>query len=127
MTYHCCESKRALYRSRHGVIFGVCRGIADYLNISVFWTRAIAVACLLLSGLWPIVGIYLVAALLMKLEPVVPFVDDSDREFYSSYTASRRMALGRLKNTLESLDRRIQRVENVVTSREYDWERRLNS
>lgn len=127
MTHHCCEGKRVLYRSRHGMILGVCRGIAEYLNFSVSWTRVIAAACLVFTGFWPAIGLYFLAALLMKPEPVVPLLDDDDREFYSSYTASSRMAVGRLKHSFDSLDQRLQRMENVVTSREYDWERRLNS
>ena len=62
----------------------------------------------------------------MKLEPVVPFEEDSEREFYDSYVNSRSMALARLKRTYDNLERRIRRMENLVTAREYDWERRLN-
>ncbi len=60
-----------LYRSRDGMIAGVCRGVAEYFDISVFWTRALAVFMLLCTGLWPAVGLYVVAALLMKKEPYV--------------------------------------------------------
>ena len=63
----------------------------------------------------------------MKPEPVLPLQSDEDSEFYNSYTSSRSMALNRLKRTYDSLDRRLQRMENVVTSKEYDWDRRLNS
>lgn len=116
-----------LYRARNGIIFGVCRGVAEYMNFSVFWTRLIAVCCLLFTGFWPVVGIYFLAALLMKPEPMVPFESDGDREFYDSYTSSRTLAVDRLKRAFDHLDRRIQRMENVVTSKDYDWERRLNS
>ena len=115
-----------LYRSRRGIILGVCRGLAEYFNISVFWVRAIAVGGLIFTGLWPVVGIYLLAAVIMKPEPVVPFTSADDQEFYNSYTASRSMALDRLKRTFDNLDRRLRRMEDTVTAREYDWERRLN-
>ena len=62
---------RRLYRSRGGIILGVCRGIADYLNFSVFWIRAILVILFLISGFWPIVVLYFVAGFLMKPEPVI--------------------------------------------------------
>ena len=58
-----------LYRSRDGMIFGVCKGLADYWNLRVLWVRIIAVAILLCTGIFPIVVIYLIAALLMKPEP----------------------------------------------------------
>ncbi|MBI3301825.1 MAG: hypothetical protein HYZ72_07070 [Deltaproteobacteria bacterium] len=72
------------------------------------------------------VVLYFLAALLMKPEPVLPLETEGEQEFYNSYASSRRMALHRLKRTYDTLDRRIQRIESIVTSREYDWERRLN-
>lgn len=115
-----------VYRSRHGMIFGVCRGTAEYLGFSVFWFRFLTVCAALFTGFWPLVGMYIIAALLMKPEPVVPFEEDSEQEFYDSYVNSRTMALSRLKRTYDNLERRIRRMENLVTAREYDWERRLN-
>jgi phage shock protein C len=121
-----CGTERQLYRSRNGMIFGVCRGIAEYLNVSVFWTRVLGVVCLFCTCFWAFVG-YVIAALLMKPEPVLPLETDGEREFYHSYTGSRTLALQRLKNKFDQLDRRIQRMEHVVTSPEYDWDKRLNS
>ena len=119
------ERKRP-YRSRSGMILGVCKGLAAYFDVSVFWTRMAATTMLLFSGFWPIGGIYLLAGFLMKPEPVSPIVTEEDQEFYNSYTSSRRMALHRLKRTFDRLDRRIQRMEHVVTGKEYDWERRMS-
>ena len=121
------QRQRTLYRSRKGVILGVCAGVAEYMNFSLFWMRVIALLCLIFSGFWPVTCAYFLAALLMKPEPVRPLVDEDDREFYNSYATSRGMAVHRLKRAFDSLDRRIQRMENVVTSRDYDWDRRLNS
>ena len=44
MTRMATEYRRGLYRSRRGIICGVCRGVAEYLDFSVFWTRAVTVA-----------------------------------------------------------------------------------
>ncbi len=114
------------YRARDGLIFGVCKGLAEYFDFSLFWLRFIAVVVLICTGIWPIVGIYLLAALLMKPEPVLPFQTEGEEEFYNSLTSSRQMAVHRLKRTFDRLDRRIRRMEDMVTAREYDWERRLN-
>ena len=127
MRGHYEGEEKMLYRSRNGMIFGVCRGIADYLNFSVFWTRVIAVGFLFFGWFLPATGAYFLAAILMKPEPVRPLDTVEDSEFYNSYAASRTMGLQRIKRAFDRLDRRIQRMENVVTSREYDWERRLNS
>ena len=34
------------------------------------------------------------------------------------------MALGRLKRTYDTLERRLRRMEDVVTSRDFDWDQR---
>ncbi len=114
-----------IYRSRKGIIFGVCRGLAEHFDFSVVWARAIAVMFLFVSGLWPAVGIYLIAALIMKPAPVVPLESDAEREFYDSYTHSRHMAAQRLKRRFENLERRIRRMEHIVTTREFDWEEKI--
>ncbi len=118
-------SQKGLYRSRNGAIFGVCRGLAEYFDFSVFWTRTVAVILLLLTGLWPLTGLYLLAALLMKPEPVITIQSEEEREFYDSYATSRHRAAQRLKRRYENLERRIQRMEHVVTSKKYRWENRL--
>jgi phage shock protein C len=118
-------SQKGLYRSRNGAIFGVCRGIAEYFDFSVFWTRTIVVVLLFITGLWPITGLYLLAALLMKPEPVIPIETEEEKEFYDSYANSRHRAAQRLKRRYENLERRIQRMEHVVTSKEFNWENRL--
>ena len=58
-----------IYRSRNGWLFGVCRGLADYFDLSVFWLRLGVAVLVLLTGFWPGAVLYLAAALLMKLEP----------------------------------------------------------
>ena len=120
------RQRMSLYRSRTGMILGVCKGLAELFDFSVFWTRVIAVMLLLLSGVWPIGILYIVAALLMKPEPIMSLETEDEQEFYNSYATSRRMALHRLKRTYDNLDRRICRMEDIVTNREYDWERRLH-
>lgn len=127
MSYETQAHRTGPYRSRRGIFFGVCRGIAEHYGLSVFWLRMLAVAALIFTGFYPVMVFYVVAALLMKVEPVIPFETTEDQEFYNSYSSSRTMALHRLKKTYESLDRRIQRMEGIVTAKEYDWDRRLNS
>lgn len=115
------------YRSRNGLVLGVCRGIAEHFDFSVVWIRFIALFGLFLSGFWPIVLFYLIAGMIMKPEPVLPLNSDQEAEFYNTYSSSRKLAIHRLKRTFDSLDRRIQRLESVVTDREFDWDRRFHS
>ena len=119
--------KRGLYRSRDGAILGVCKGLAAYFDLSVFWIRVIFVVLLLLSGIWPIFGIYILASIVMKPEPVRPIESEEEQEFYDSYVHSRQMAAQRLKRRYENLNKRIHRLEDAVTSREFDWDQRMNA
>ena len=119
-------SRNGIYRSRSGMILGVCKGLAQHFDFSVFWTRGIAWILLFVAGFFPAIGLYLLAALLMKPEPVIPVRNSAEKEFYDSYTHSRQGALQRLKRRYENLQRRIQRMEHIVTSAEYYWENRLN-
>ncbi len=119
------DEGRPLYRSRKGIIFGVCRGLADQLEVSANMIRFGAIILMLVTGFWPMAIAYVVAALFIKPEPVIPFENTAEAEFYNSYTSSRAMALDRLKRTFDNLDRRIQRMEHIVTDREYDWDERL--
>lgn len=114
-----------IYRSRSGVILGVCKGLAEYFNISLFWTRFIAVLLLVFTGLWPMIGIYLLAGLLLKPEPVLPLRNDEENDFYQAYSRSRSDGLSRIKGKFDRLDKRIRRLEDVVTSKEFDWGRRF--
>lgn len=63
--------RRGLYRSRDGIIAGVCAGFAEYFDFSVFWTRFFMVLFFLCTGIWPALALYVLAALVMKKEPYV--------------------------------------------------------
>ncbi len=120
-------NRGGLYRSRNGIILGVCKGMAEYFDFSVFWIRTLTVIVLIISGLWPIMGLYFLAALLMKPKPVIPIHSDDEQEFYDSYTHSRRAAAHRVKRRYESLESRLRRLEHTVTTPEFDWDRKLKS
>ena len=119
-------SRRGLYRSRDGIILGVCRGIADYFSFSVFWIRAIVVAVFIFTGFWPIIGIYILAALLMKSEPGVPGRSGSKENSYGRYNRARHETAERFKRKWRHMEKRIRKMEDKVTSREFDWNRRFH-
>jgi phage shock protein C len=116
-----------LYRSRSGKILGVIQGLANHFDFNVFWLRVFAVILVCMSGIWPVVILYFLAGFMMKPEPVIPIANLEEDDFYSSYVRSRSGATRRLKRHFENLDRRIQRMEHVVTDSEFEWEQRLNS
>ncbi len=114
-----------LYRSRSGLLLGVCKGLARFLDVPVFWLRVLVLVLTPFTGVWPMVAAYLIAGFVIKPEPVIAPDSDEERAFYDDYVASRANALTRVKRRFERLDKRIRRLEDHVTSREFDFDRRL--
>jgi phage shock protein C len=114
------------YRSRSGRILGVLKGLSLWSGLPLAPVRVLYVLLTVFTGIWPGVGLYLLAALLLRPEPLVEPDSAADRDFYHSYASSPQSALARLRDKMQTLDRRIQRIEDTVTSRDYDWERRMN-
>ena len=104
---------RGLYRSRRGLALGVCRGLAEYLGLPALVVRAFTVALFVVTGWVAVLG-YLACGLLLRLEPLGE--EPAGR--------LRREADG-LTRRARDLDERIARMESHVTSREYDFDRRL--
>jgi phage shock protein C len=75
--------------------------------------RAIVVALLIVTGLWPVVGLYILAALLMKSRPATHLGAEND--------------LGeRMKRRWKRMERRIRSMEEKITPRERDWDNRFH-
>ncbi len=114
-----------LYRARDGKIMGVCKGVAEHFGITVTLVRLIAILGTVFTGVWPMLIGYIAAGFLLQPKPVLPVEDAFEEEFYSSYVTSRSATLARLKERFTRLERRVGRMEDTVTSRSFDWERRL--
>ena len=121
------HSRSGIYRSRNGIILGVFKGLSNSFDLSVKWLRFFGVVIFIISGFWPIAVFYILAAFIMKPEPMIPLETLDESEFYDSYSRSRRGAVNRVSRKFDNLNRRIQRMEEIVTDKEFDWERRLNS
>ncbi|MCB2226829.1 MAG: envelope stress response membrane protein PspC [Desulfarculaceae bacterium] len=119
--------RRGLYRSRHGALLGVCRGLSEYFDFSVTWVRIITVVAFIFTGLWPVGVLYLILALVMKPAPALPPQYEDETEEHHSYADSKKAALGRMKQTYDNLERRMRHLEDVVTSRDFDWDRKVRN
>ena len=116
---------KGLYRSRDGIILGVCRGVADYFDFSAFWIRAILIVVFIFTGFWPVIGIYILAAILMKSAPGVPGGKEAKPNARCRYSRTGRETAERIKRKWGHLEKRIRRMEDKVTSREFDWNNRF--
>ena len=145
--------RRRLYRSSNGKLLGVFSGIAESLGYRVCTTRWVGVVILVMlagkvgaDGLWVTVMVggffYMLLALLMQPphpagmrppeadrdEDLLPPAATTPRWGRARYETplTPHVDLAQLDRQLEGLSRRIQRMEAIVTDRQYDWERRLD-
>ncbi|MFW5488688.1 MAG: envelope stress response membrane protein PspC [Desulfovibrio sp.] len=120
------DGRTGPYRSRNGKFLGVCRGMSEYYGLPLRWVRIGVIAAAIFTGIWPALILYVIVAFLLKPEPVVPLKNESEQEFYESYASSREQGLSRLKRKFDQLDKRIRRMEDHVTSKEFEWDERFN-
>ncbi len=84
MTYSTIKSiKIPIYKSRKRWVFGVCAEFAQTFNLSLFWIRTVLVLVFVFTGFFPVGLLYLLAALLMKVEPLREPKSSSAWEFYN--------------------------------------------
>lgn len=130
-------SQNRLYRSRSGMIFGVCQGIADWRDLPVGYIRLGLVVALVFTGFFPVGLLYIAAGLLLPVEPRGGNSDYYDRDARGrreyrreSRKESRRERNGGfsfddIKDEFDDLASRVNRMEEDVIDREKDWEKRF--
>ncbi len=81
---------RGLYRDReNGWIFGVCAGLAEFLNFRTGAVRLIAFVALLLF-FWPVVLAYFALVFLIREKPLVYSGRDAEYEFWRRHSHENR-------------------------------------
>ncbi|MBI3735550.1 envelope stress response membrane protein PspC [Candidatus Sumerlaeota bacterium] len=111
-----------LYRSRKEAVFaGVCGGIAEHFDFSPWAVRLFVILMTFPFFFWTVVG-YVLLAVLLKKEPKHEFKRYEDEEFYNVYQTSRSEALRKVNRAFEALDKRLQRMESIVTDPSFSTE-----
>ncbi len=123
-------SRRGLYRSRDGEIFGVCKGIADWRDLPVGPIRLAVILLAVFTGFAPIIIIYLLAALILPPEP-----KGSDKRFYdeedisSRYQDNRKRTVRDLKREFDNLKQKVSNMEGKIfdeeRNKEQEWEQKF--
>lgn len=108
------SGSRKLYRSRRGVILGVCQGFADWAEISVGMVRLIAVIALLITGFFPVVLIYFLMGIFLPLDP-----GSRDDGWTRGY---RRTGGSSVDDDLNDLKGRVNRMEDEEINKEREWD-----
>ena len=133
------------YRSSQGKLLGVFSGIAESRGLCVKKVRWIGVVTLLFLSMFVVDAhgiktialvcgfFYLLAALFMRSPrtatdgPLPPPVPPVPSRGGATPAGGMRPDFAQIDRQLDGLNRRIQRMETIVTDRRYDWERRMGS
>ena len=109
-----------LYKdSNRGVISGVCAGIAQYFNISVMGVRlGFCLGMIFFSPLFLLA--YIVLALSLKPKPALIYRSHDDEIFWRNVSFQPKDTFAMLRHKFRKLNTRLQRLEEHVTSTEYE-------
>lgn len=111
---------RRLYRdTENGMLAGVCAGIADFFGFSVKATRwLVVIGCLFAM---PAIFIcYVIAAFLLPRKPTGMYDSEGEERFWRSVRRDPHRACDDVRRTLRNLDKRLQGMEQYVTSPRFD-------
>lgn len=113
------HDRNRLYRNKkRGLLAGVCAGIADWTGFNL---TALRVGVVLLAIPWTAVIVigYVVLALLLPVAPRDLYADEQEAEFWRETRRAPVDGVASLNRRFRHLDRRLQKLEAWLTSREY--------
>jgi len=128
MTLESSESynHNRLYRNRRrGLLAGVCAGISDWTGFNLTALR-VGVVLLAIPFTAVIVIGYFALALLLPVAPRNLYADEADERFWRETRRAPIEGVASLNNRYRQLDKRLQRMEAWLTSREYRIRREID-
>ena len=114
-----------LYRNRdEAMLAGVCVGLADYFGFNTKALRVV-VAVSAIFFLPFVVVSYLVLAIVLPVKPKEPKLDEEKAEFWREVSNAPSDVFSKVRHRFRDLDRRLQKMEAFVTSKEFEIDREL--
>ncbi|ABI72417.1 envelope stress response membrane protein PspC [Shewanella frigidimarina] len=124
---------RTLYRNpKNGKVAGVCSGIADYFNFETWLVRVIAVSIFLLGGTGIVFVVYIALWMILDIKPQ----NLDNKEHHKDIEIKKKIwqagepakqALFDVNRQFNGLELRLRRLEEHVTSDNFDLKRQINS
>ena len=115
-----------LYRDReNGKLLGVCAGLADYLGVDVMFVR-IGTFLGAVFFTMPIVGAYLLAALVLKPKPPRVYASREEEDFWRTVATKPDVTVAGLRQKFRDVERRLTGMETYVSSKEFELNRAIN-
>ncbi|HUZ74428.1 MAG TPA: envelope stress response membrane protein PspC [Stellaceae bacterium] len=119
------DQRTHLYRDpAHGLIAGVCAGIADYLGVERIAVRIAFVIALFLF-FPPTAVAYVILAIALPKRPPALYASREDEAFWHGVATAPDDALRGLGRRFADLETRLRAMERSVTSSEFDLHRKF--
>ena len=115
------------FRAPDGLVLGVAKGLAEHFGWPTGLVRLVFVLTAILLFFWPTLVLYLGAAILMGPAPAGRLDSPAERDVWLQAQLDPQAAMDRLSRRAEGLEKRLRRLEDFVTSRDYAWLRRLKN
>lgn len=114
-----------LYRDpEHGMIAGVCAGLAEFIGLRPVQMRLLVILGLVFF-LVPTLILYVALALVLPPKPPDLYRTDDEAQFWRTVRATPNQALGALRDRFRALDARLGHIESLVASEEYELRRKF--
>lgn len=119
------QSRYRLYRDpEHGILAGVCAGIADYLGVERIVIR-LAFVLALVFFIAPAGLAYILLAIALPKRPPALYRSDEEAAFWRGVATAPDDTLAALRRRFGDLEGRIRAMERQVTSGELDLRRKF--
>ncbi len=119
------QSRHRLYRDpEHGLLAGVCAGIADYLGIERIVIR-LAFVVALVCFIVPAALAYILLAIALPKRPPALYASEEEATFWRGVATQPDDTLAGLRRRFGDLEGRLRAMERQVTSGELDLHRKF--
>lgn len=130
--------RKNLYRlPAKGKVFGVCAGIAEYLEWDSWKIRLITIVAAILTGFWLVFIAYMVAFFILEPAPKETSVSNKGNESSSRFserldevkqtfqakTHTSKISIEQLEEQFANIKKRVEKMEAHVTSGRFELER----
>lgn len=110
--------------TEHGIVAGVCAGIAAYFDVEPIIVRLGFVAALALF-FPPTVLAYLILALALRPKPRALYASGEEEAFWRGVATAPDDVVRGLSRRFATLDERLRRMETQVTSSDFELHRKF--
>jgi phage shock protein C len=121
------KNPHRLYRDKdNAILAGVCAGIAEYAGLNRKGVRLVTILMMLFPPFFAFIVIsYIILAIVIPVKPRDLFENQEQAEFWRGVSNAPSDVFGALRHRFRELNRRLEKMEAFVTSREFEIDREL--